>query len=201
MAKAVVVLGSGFSGRTGKLAHRAVERLREALKSHKGFDSILLCGGPTWNGKSEAQAMKEWLVKRRVNSNKIIKEEKSKDTFGNAIYVKRVLLKKDIKNALVVTSQLYLKRTKKAWKFVSGNKLKLNFRASKENLGRKERKIQQKHEKKGWKMFAKVTKGLKAGNDKAVEKRLLKEHPFYVSKNRKIYNIKKLWKIRTEEGV
>ncbi len=200
MAKALVVFGAGFSVKGG-IYHRAIERLESSLKLQNTFDFIVLCGGPTWNGKSEAQAMKEWLIKRGVNPDKIIKEEKCKDTIGNVIYAKRLLLNKRVNEVLIVSSALHIPRIKKICKAVMEEDLWISFEPVPERFSEGELKLQKEHESKGEESYKKILSGVERGDDKTAEKKLFEHHPFYSKENRNIFDIKELWKIRKEANI
>jgi len=96
----LVVLGSSFKKKTlvprPLLKARLDYALREFAKG--GYTSIIVCGGHTAysRGKklpSEAEVMKRYLVEQGFPQRKIRKEEKSKNTVGNLIFLQELLPK------------------------------------------------------------------------------------------------------------
>lgn len=89
---ALIVLGAAVQGDTPSLALR--DRLDRAVEYHKNNPNaiIVVSGGkgPQEN-ISEAEAMENYLISNEVNSEVIIKEEKSTSTYENFLYSKDIL--------------------------------------------------------------------------------------------------------------
>ncbi len=96
-------------------------RLYHAKKAPK----VILSGGRNdWerNSPSQAKTMAIFLKDLGVPENDIILEEKSRNTFENAIYSKKIMISNKMKNALLVTSALHMPRSKSIME-----KIKVNF--------------------------------------------------------------------------
>lgn len=55
--------------------------------------SIIVTGGVPQGGVTEAYLMKNWLVEKGINPNRIYIEDQPKDTVGNALYSVNILKK------------------------------------------------------------------------------------------------------------
>lgn len=83
----------------GNLTSISKRRLDKAIEFYEGGDvqKILLSGGNTNPkiSKTEAQAMYDYLLSKGLPKNSLIKEEKSLDTFGNALFSKELVKRKN----------------------------------------------------------------------------------------------------------
>jgi uncharacterized SAM-binding protein YcdF (DUF218 family) len=80
-----VVLGSGLT-KSGKLTAKFERRLQLAKKALKAYPSatVLVTGGAPKNGKTEGKVGYAWLVANGIKKSRILVEEKSASTIGNA---------------------------------------------------------------------------------------------------------------------
>lgn len=123
--KFLVVLGGGVDENEDITNHSKL-RHDVGIKLQNEYDYIICSSYKTYKEKaknqikSEAKAGKEYLVKMGVSSDKILLEEKSKDTFSNAYYTRELLenLKFDIKKITIVTSKFHMPKTKVVFEIV-----------------------------------------------------------------------------------
>ena len=83
--KILIILGGGISN--NRLNKTTLARYEKAIDIEEEFDYIICSSDRTYrkegklHKKSEAQIGKDYLVENGVDENKIILEDKSKDTF------------------------------------------------------------------------------------------------------------------------
>ncbi|MBD3203986.1 hypothetical protein GF327_06810 [Candidatus Woesearchaeota archaeon] len=134
---AVVVLGGGIN-RDSTLPDTVKKRVEKSVQTFlsKKVDylifsskiSVLQVHSP---GKTEAQAMYEYAVyysgkiKKKLRKEKIIKEEKSLDTVGNAYFTSKILKNKNINKIYLVSSDFHIKRAERIFKKLLGKKFKI----------------------------------------------------------------------------
>lgn len=112
---AIVVMGYSL-GSNGTMKPELIGRLEVALQSAEKYpDAYLVCtGGATSdNGVTEAGAMAAWLIRKGVDPDRIITEEKALSTSQNAKNVYRLLTEQypQVRNVAVVTSDYHMKRS------------------------------------------------------------------------------------------
>src|SRR5699024_10452148 len=90
-----ITLGLKLTDR-GFLEPEAIGRLKKTLEAYnRQKDSyIIVTGGNIKNHKTEAKAMKNWLVSNGIPEYKVIEENKSENTVENAIYSMNIVDKK-----------------------------------------------------------------------------------------------------------
>ena len=71
--------------------------------------------------------MKDYAVSLGTDGKKIMKEEKSKDTVGNAYFSKQLIRKLGFRNIIVVTTEIHAHRAKIIFKMVFGPAYKIRF--------------------------------------------------------------------------
>ncbi|MGA1847543.1 YdcF family protein [Deferribacter abyssi] len=128
-ANIIIVLGGGiYDISPDNNLHASVKpdplkRLIYAYYIHKITDlPILVSGGRAFKSEkieSEADAMKRVLIKLGVSESKIFTDTKSKNTYENALFCKKIMSKLKIKNAILVTSAYHMKRAVLSFKKVS----------------------------------------------------------------------------------
>ncbi len=132
----IVILGAGITkkGNLPEIAKGRVEKGFSISKKNKRAN-ILLCGKYSFlypknklPPRTEAEAMKEYLLKLGAPKEKVYLEKKSKDTVGNAYYSKKLyFIPKGEKRAFIVTSEFHLERVKFIFKKIFGKKYQLKF--------------------------------------------------------------------------
>lgn len=117
--RAIVVLGAGevkspFVTQMGTLGFaRVLEALRiyRIAKLYNVDYTIFLCGGDTnHSGYTEAELFKQKLIELGVPKRLIVTENRSKNTFENAKFVKKLLKQRHFSEVLLVTGALHMKR-------------------------------------------------------------------------------------------
>lgn len=108
---AFVVLGSGLP-KDGSIPKKYLRRLMLARDAYLAFPTsyILVSGGKPQSGISEGEAGMEWLIKNGVPSNRVLVEEKSSSTIGNAMYSVPILKKKGFTFYTIVSDESHLRR-------------------------------------------------------------------------------------------
>ncbi len=118
-----ILLGGGITSK-GTVPHDIHTRIHKAceLFSQRRIDEILITGGATNKEVSctEAKVMAK-LLKEKVGMH-IILEEKAKDTIGNAIYSKEIIIKKKLpKNIIIITSDYHMPRALRIFQHIFGS--------------------------------------------------------------------------------
>jgi len=161
--------------------------LESSLRAEKAADiyalnnkaKIITCG---WDYIKNCDikicdAMANYLCKyRNIPNEFIIKEYKSRDTVGDAVFTRRdIIQKKYFKKIAVVTSSYHIKRTKEIFEFVYDDFFILDFYDSEYELNKKiidsENQSLQK--------FRKTFLDLKRGDIKNIYLNLLQKHSLY----------------------
>ncbi len=145
----IVVLGGGINTKS-QLPEQVKKRLDKAAKLFKRQKTahILLCGRYSFlypkdkiPKKTEAEAMRDYLLALGIKKSDISLEKQSKDTIGNAYYAKRTYFipKKEIR-AIIITSQFHKKRTQFIFQKVFGSKYRFKFVSTPSPIKGKEKK-------------------------------------------------------------
>tara|TARA_Y100000034_G_C6892429_1_gene410817 strand:+ start:272 stop:838 length:567 start_codon:yes stop_codon:yes gene_type:complete len=105
-----IVLGGGIT-KNYHLSSDVRSRIEKAyfLLKNKYVKKLILTG----NGSkiTEAKLFYDYLIEKGVNKKDLILEEHAKDTIGNAIFTKKIMLKKRVRNFVLVTSDYHMKRS------------------------------------------------------------------------------------------
>jgi len=110
---AIVILGGGNFSLTS-LTEDTLNRVLTGYIVYKKTKLPIIVSGGSFEGKiSDANAMAYVLKEMGVEPEKIIEENKSKDTAQNAFYVSQICKTKGFKKLILVTSAYHLKRSKK----------------------------------------------------------------------------------------
>ncbi|MBN80923.1 MAG: hypothetical protein CMJ70_12370 [Planctomycetaceae bacterium] len=124
---AIVVLGGGVQPSDQVLVSSAATSgtLRRCISAAEvyrrcGDIPIVCCGGPTLDGQvmSEAEAMRDCLVSMQVPAERIILENKSRNTRENATYALEVLQRHSLKYVGLITSARHMNRAVSCFKVV-----------------------------------------------------------------------------------
>lgn len=84
---------------------------------------------------TEAQRMAQYLLEKQVSKNSILLEKKSKDTIGNAYYLKKdVFIPHRETRAIIITSRFHLERVKYIFNKIFGPKYNFQFVGVEEKL-------------------------------------------------------------------
>ncbi|GAB3126899.1 hypothetical protein GCM10027289_03600 [Tsukamurella serpentis] len=110
---AIVILGYGLED-NGGLRPVLVERLTKGLAVAQAYPAfpIVVTGGAPKAGKTEAAAMKEWLLAQGVSATRIYTEDRAGSTQGNAINTASLMRQNGFGNgAVLVTSADHTRRS------------------------------------------------------------------------------------------
>jgi len=105
----LIILGGGLD-KDEQLNVQTRLRYDKALEIEDNFDHIICSAGFTYHKEgrerkhSEAEIGRRYLLSRGVAGKKILLEDKSKDTFSNAFYCRRIIERLKIKEFTVVIS-------------------------------------------------------------------------------------------------
>lgn len=89
----------------------------------RGYASwIILSGATAGSSTSDAERMRQVAMKVGISANKIILEEKATNTYENALFVKRIVVKKRFSNIILVTSPYHQRRAYETFKKVFGKR-------------------------------------------------------------------------------
>jgi uncharacterized SAM-binding protein YcdF (DUF218 family) len=132
--RVIICLGSSL------LKEKTIENM--ALRTEKSIElyneervsKIIFTGGfNTRKDISEAQYMANIAIKKGVDKNDIVLEEKSSTTIGNAYYSQIIMDNSEFNSAIIVTSPYHIRRVKYIFKKIMNNK-QLRFEKHKNNF-------------------------------------------------------------------
>lgn len=175
----IIVLANEMD-KEGNLNLESVARIKLASDSYFNNPSatLITCG---WNYRKDSKlfigdVMKNYAVKLGVPFKKIITENNSRDTVGDAFFTKLTILKNNKwKNLLIVTSDYHVIRTSKIFKFIYGSQYEINVIGS-YGFDSLEKQIS---EKISLKAFERTFENIKEGDEIKIYERLSTQHPFY----------------------
>lgn len=108
------VLVLGAKANNGNLSKTLIERLNSAysyLEKHKNSTAILCGGKESGNEFSQAEYMRDHLIKMGIDENRLIVETKSVNTFENIKFALEKMNKKP-SSVMVITSDYHIFRAK-----------------------------------------------------------------------------------------
>ncbi len=199
-----IVLGkyNNLDGTLTEESKRNVEKGVELFKS--GTVDMLLMSGrwsfslPSEPAKTEAQGMKEYAVSLGVPEGRVLQEEKSLDTIGNAYYSREMVdAIPGIRRIVLVTIDYHMPRARFLFEKAFGDKYILAFEEAASSLSPELRADEQVREKKTLELmqsFFEQTKGI--GDFKTI---VLKMHPLYATNPDTVPDF--VWKAFKEIGI
>ncbi len=95
-----------YSGDSGERTIKGVELLKAGYA-----DYIIFSGGAVYDDVRMADLMTDHAIKLGVDAEKIIKEREASTTHENALFIKDILLEKQFKSAILVTSNYHSRRS------------------------------------------------------------------------------------------
>lgn len=122
----IVLLGGGiidgvpdFSGE-GVPTNEMLARIVTAVRLQKKLNiPIIITGGKVYeNASAEAPIVRRFLIDLGIEDTKLISEEKSRDTYENAAYTKRICEEYNFKQPILITSAYHMKRAVASFKKV-----------------------------------------------------------------------------------
>jgi uncharacterized SAM-binding protein YcdF (DUF218 family) len=122
----IILLGGGVSDKVPDLTGMGapsgdmLERIVTAVRLQKRLNiPVIVSGGVVFKGKAaEAPIVKRFLIDLGVPSERVIIEDKARDTIENAKYSKEICEKDGYKNPILVTSAYHMKRAVLSFKKV-----------------------------------------------------------------------------------
>ncbi|HLC47302.1 MAG TPA: YdcF family protein [Candidatus Nanoarchaeia archaeon] len=121
-----ILLGGGISGKR-RLPHDPKTRVEKAYHLLKeGYIQFLILSGRCSYGNpelSEAKIYFDYLIEKGIPKERLILEEDSRDTVGNAVFSKKIFLKNKLpqKKIVLITSDYHMKRALMIFTHVFGN--------------------------------------------------------------------------------
>ncbi|WDZ79644.1 ElyC/SanA/YdcF family protein (plasmid) [Ensifer adhaerens] len=111
----VVVVALGYAlADDGTAQQTLLDRLEATLKAAEANPTalVMVSGGVPKNGVTEGDVMSKWLVDKGVSRDRIIIEDKSKDTIGNVINAANLLVRHQADTVILVTSSSHMRRAR-----------------------------------------------------------------------------------------
>lgn len=185
----IAVLGYGFSFHW-TLPEKSILAVKKAAELYKKgtASKIAICGrwSINWDLEgitpptTEAEEMKKLLLKLTVPSSAIYKEEFSKDTIGNAFFLKtKICQPYNFKRILIICLDHHLKRVKFIFQKIFGEDYKISFFPIKTKEGKDKEVINRQKEVFVWQK--EFLKEMKTGDDNFLKYRLYND-PYYKEK-------------------
>lgn len=175
----IIVLANEMD-KEGNLNIESLSRIELARDSYSNNPSatLITCG---WNYRKDSRlfigdVMKDYAIKLGIPSEKIITELNPRDTVGDAFFTKHnILVNREWKNILVVTSDYHVGRTSRIFKFIYGNEYAIKVIGS-SGFDNPEKQLS---EKKSLEAFEQTFKKIREGDDIRIYEKLSTLHPFY----------------------
>ncbi len=187
MKDVLVVLGGGV-GVNGEISLTSQSRIEKAVEIfNSGYANYLILSGKASFSrnpapiKTEAQTMKERALLLGVPEEKILLEEESQDTIGNAYFVKTQFLEPNHWHDMgVVTSEYHLPRAKYIFEKVLGEQYKIDFiSATSDFLTKEELKDKELRERTKLSIIAVWLNLIDPKDNESLKSILFRKHPAY----------------------
>jgi uncharacterized SAM-binding protein YcdF (DUF218 family) len=109
----IVTLGYALA-KDGTAEKPLLDRLDVALKAALANPTarIMVTGGQPQAGVTEGDVMMKWLVEKGIDRDRILIEDKSKDTVGNVLNVANLLKRHTADAVILVTSSSHMRRAR-----------------------------------------------------------------------------------------
>lgn len=116
-ADAIIILSGGWES-AGKLGRSTMERYNYGIQLfQKGYGRhLIFSGGNLWGNPSEAGEMAEMAVSDGFPDQAVIIEDSSETTWQNTLFVKKILLERELDSVILVTSPYHTLRAKTMFK-------------------------------------------------------------------------------------
>ncbi|GJJ80651.1 transporter [Pasteurella canis] len=108
---AIITLGYALE-LDGSMNKILVERLEKTLEiaNQNPHALIIVTGGVPKNNQTEGKLMKQWLIEKGVNANRIYADDYARSTVENALFSRYALAKHNIKQAVLISSGSHVRR-------------------------------------------------------------------------------------------
>ncbi|PZR89874.1 MAG: hypothetical protein DI537_20150 [Stutzerimonas stutzeri] len=109
----IVILGFALA-KDGTAQKPLLDRLEVGLKAAQAYPNarIMVTGGQPQAGLTEGDVMMKWLVEKSIDRDRILIEDKSKDTVGNMLNVANLLKRHHADSVVLVTSASHMRRSR-----------------------------------------------------------------------------------------
>lgn len=186
MKDAIIVLAGGIN-EDGSLSISSQKRIEKAAELFKAGVSDWLVMSGQWSfwlenpmPRTEAEAMKQYAMTLGIPAERIIKEESSKDTLGNAYFCKINILKpRGWTDITIVTSDYHVERTKMIFENILGKDYRVGLIEASSDLDPVERARRADQEEKTIKFIASWFQKMGTITDAKVKQWLFEKHPGY----------------------
>lgn len=178
MRDAVIVLAHLMDA-AGRLNDESLSRLSLACEFVRAGEAPVLvtCG---WAYRNDtdiciADAMAQYAIRYfRIDRSKVVIEPHSRDTVGDAVFTKRNFVNSRAWNdVIIVTTAYHVNRTREIFSFIYGKNVDVAGAEGPNNASLED------SEKKSLDVFRATFKGVLAGDDAMIYRRLIISHPFY----------------------
>ena len=177
-----IIVLSNLMDSQGKLNDESCLRADKAVEVYRSCDpgaKIVTCG---WNYRSDcklkiADVMSRYISdKYGISEYNIIKEYKSRDTVGDAIFTRKdIVTKYKLNNLAIVTSTYHAKRSEEIFKFVYDKSFNLSFFSCLVPFD----EMKNQSEILSLTKFRKTFSGIVKGDIDSIYNTLLSKHPYY----------------------
>ncbi|MCM2534820.1 YdcF family protein [Neobacillus pocheonensis] len=108
----VLVLGYKMTGNTiHPLLEERLEMVIQLLQMEEYLKKkVIVSGGVVGWIKSEAEIMKEYLIKHGIEPNRILVENESRDTVENLQFTKKIMEQAGFKSCVIVSNSFHMRR-------------------------------------------------------------------------------------------
>ncbi|MCK4454265.1 YdcF family protein [Candidatus Parcubacteria bacterium] len=179
----IVVLGGGIT-KDGKLPKHIKERLEKVLQIFRKRKQakVLVCGRYSFlypknqlPKKTEARAMRDYLISIGIPKKDIYLENKSKDTIANVYYAKKLyFIPRKEKDAVIITSGFHLERAKFIFRKIFGKGYQFKFISPLSSLKVKEKTKIVERQKELLKKTKEILNKMKSGDHNFLKGKLYK---------------------------
>lgn len=195
MERVLVILCGGLD-KNEKPNDATKLRYDKAIEIESKYDKIVISSDRTWRKEfnnhktTEAKAGEKYLISKGISKNKIVLEEKSRDTFSNLFYTRKILDKMKVNKFDIITSKFHISKTKVLMSYVFPKKdYDFKFIKAKDpnNFDIKLKKLSEKELIKFYKDNLEKNYNVVKGDMKSIEKFIKKYNPAYTNKKDKYH--------------
>lgn len=109
-ADALIVLGYRCDGdRIHPLLRERLDTVLDLWRKHQ-YQYIIVSGGAVTSTRTEADIMKEYLVRHRVKESCILVENQSQNTVDNFTYCQRIMDRHGLRTCSIVSNSFHIRR-------------------------------------------------------------------------------------------
>ncbi|MDE1856739.1 MAG: YdcF family protein [Candidatus Micrarchaeota archaeon] len=182
---------------------RCVEKLAELYKANpqalvilSGYKSFKIMGIPE---RTEAQAMKEYAISLGIPGDRILKEERSMDTTGNAYFVDDMISgMRNIGELTVVSIDYHTERTRFIFNKMFRGRVPLHFKKAVSGLPEEEMRRMHRSEQETLELLELLFTGTRDGDRIRMRHMIELTHPLYAKDLETVPNI--VWSATRMKG-